>query len=56
MRKQKAFAWAKYYEAINEAHTGNVAHYHTINQIVEEVPELPKHKVDEYAELLKLLH
>jgi len=56
MRKQKAFAWAKYYEALNEAHTGNVAHYHTINQVVEEVPELPKHMVDEYAELLKLLH
>lgn len=56
MRRQKAFAWAKYYEAINEAHTGNVAHYNTLEQVVEEVPELPKHLVDEYKQMLKDLH
>ena len=56
MRKQKAFAWAKYYEAILETHTGNVAHYNTINNVVEEVSELPVHMVEEYKQMLKDLH
>lgn len=56
MRKQKAFAWAKYYEALAASHTNTVAHYTTINTIVEEVPELPVHLVEEYKQMMKDLH
>ena len=46
LKKQKAFAWAKYYEKIVEAHDKDLAHYNTINKIREEVTELPTHLVD----------
>ena len=55
LRKQKAFAWAKYYQSINEQHIGNVGYYTTINNVMEEY-ELPTHLVNEFQELLKKLH
>tara|TARA_R110000744_G_scaffold26982_4_gene66133 strand:- start:4753 stop:5073 length:321 start_codon:yes stop_codon:yes gene_type:complete len=55
LKKAKAFAWAKYYEALQEAHTNNVAHYNTTTAVIE-IPELPKHLVDEYNALLVELH
>tara|TARA_R110000765_G_scaffold143677_2_gene245381 strand:- start:1265 stop:1585 length:321 start_codon:yes stop_codon:yes gene_type:complete len=55
LHKAKAFAWAKYYEAKEEAHNNNVAHYNTTNAVIE-IHELPKHLVDEYKVLLVELH
>ena len=55
MKRAKAFAWAKYYEALNEAHNNNVAHYNTATTVIS-IPELPKHLVDEYTTLLAELH
>lgn len=57
LKKAKAFAWAKYYEALNEAHHNDIAHYNTVTEFVLSGDlELPKHMVDEYAELCKELH
>ena len=55
LKKAKAFAWAKYYEALNDAHHNDIAHYNTAAVVVE-IPELPKHLVDEYNALLIELH
>jgi hypothetical protein len=54
-RKQKAFAWAKYYETINQAHDFDHGHYETVRVIAEDagVPEHIKVSMKEMATALK---
>ncbi len=54
-RRQKAFAWAKYYEAINQAHEFDHGHYEVVRVIADEagVPEHIKALMKEMATALK---
>ena len=54
-QKQRAFAWAKYYQSINQAHDNDFATYQTINVISEDtgVPEHIKSQMKEMAVALK---
>jgi hypothetical protein len=57
LKKQKSYAWAKYYAAIQQGHSANVNHYNTVNTVVEDalIP-LPDHLLTEYKQMLKDLH
>jgi transcription elongation factor Elf1 len=54
-RKQKAFAWAKYYEAVNQAHTQAVVQYVTLTTTATDVavPAHIKTTLKEMADQLK---
>lgn len=52
LKKQKKYAWGKYFEAQNQNHNNLVDNYNMINQIVEHIP-LPIYM--EYKEMFKEL-
>ena len=43
MTKQKAFAWAQYFVAVNDRHGGDVRHYHHIQTITTNDIQIPEH-------------
>ena len=54
-QNQRAFAWAKYYTAINQAHDDDHGHYEVVRVIADDagVPEHIKTQMKEMATALK---
>ena len=52
LRKQKAYAWAKYYEELEKTHNAQTVHYAQMENILGEY-ELPTHLVNEFQEMMK---
>lgn len=54
-KKQKAFAWAKYYETVNERLEADHQNYRTFNRVAEDrtIPEHIKTEMKTMAEELK---
>ena len=53
-RKQKAYAWAKYYEQVNGALHADHGHYHQYNRVVSE-DAIPVHIKNEMMEMATAL-
>ena len=57
LTRAKAYAWAMYYNEIEETHTAALNHYNTVNRVVEdELIPLPDHITTEWQQMLKKLH
>ena len=54
-KKQTAYAWAKFYEELEERHVSSVATYNMNAQVIEQVKELPAHLVREIQEMSEKL-
>ena len=54
VRRQKAFAWAKYYEQVNTAHTNDRAAFRRITTVSAE-PSIPAHIKTEFLEMAAAL-
>ena len=52
LRKQKAYAWAKFYQSSQELHHHILYHHNTIQQVREEVRDLPNHLVVEIEKMV----
>ena len=55
LQKQKAFAWAKFYQSAKYFHRVCVCFENTIKQVKEEVADLPNHLVLEIENMVKEL-
>lgn len=53
LKKQKAYAWAKYYEQVNNAHHNDGAMYQTIIRTSDEMPTHIKEEFKQMAAALK---
>jgi len=54
LKRQRRFAWAKYYEEMRNSHVSNINTYE-LNTQIEGVENLPTHLVDEIQEMNKEL-
>ena len=52
LQKQKAYAWAKFYQSSQELHHHILYHHNTIQQVREEVRDLPNHLVVEIEKMV----
>jgi len=51
LKRQKAYAWGKYYQAMNESHIQNYYNVERVNQMTE-IPEIPTHIKDELKQYI----
>jgi ubiquitin C-terminal hydrolase len=52
-RKQKAFAWAKYYETTNQRLNADYNNYQRINNTIAKDVAIPTHIVEEFKNMAK---
>ena len=55
LTRGKAYAWAMYYNKIEETHRAALNHYNTVNRVDELIP-LPDHITTEWQQMLEELH